>query len=314
MAHEILAAVSERAVEAAILAAEQAERARQDVIAAIRRELEQARYEATLAERRYELVDPAKRHVARELEARWNDALEQAAQIERRLEELSSSEAASPRVDQARLLQLAHDLPAAWNAAADAGSKQRLIHIVIQEIVCTLDDATNEAVLLIHWTGGRHSEVRVARVKCGRYPADRVPSAVDALRTLAGHWPDRELAVALNRMRCQTGDGNTWTTVRVREMRERLGLPDCRPDASRPQTVTLMKTAEHFGICIESVRRLVSRGILPATQIMPGSPWLVPVEALSCETVRQGVQGIIARRPKNHEHYQDVKMIRLPGI
>jgi hypothetical protein len=53
VAHEILAAVSERAVEAAILAAEQAERARQDVIAAIRRELEQAHYEATLAERRY---------------------------------------------------------------------------------------------------------------------------------------------------------------------------------------------------------------------------------------------------------------------
>jgi hypothetical protein len=259
-------------------------------------------------------VDPAKRHVARELEARWNDALEQAAQIERRLAELSSSAAASPPVDRARLLQLAHDLPAAWNAAADARSKQRLLHIVIQEIVCTLDDATNEAVLLIHWTGGRHSEVRVARVTCGRYPADRAPSAVDALRKLAGHWPDRELAVALNRMRCQTGDGNTWTTVRVREMRERLGLPEYRPDASRPQTVTLMKTAEHFGICVESVRRLVSRGILPATQILPGSPWLVPVEVLSCETVRQGVQGIIARRPKNYEHHQDVKMIRLPGI
>ena len=125
------------------------------MIAAIRRELEQARYEATLAERRYELVDPAKRHVARELEARWNDALEQAAQIERRLAELSSSAAASPRVDRVLLLQLAHDLPAAWNAVADTRSKQRLLHIVIQEIVCNLDDATNEAVLsdpLDRWT------------------------------------------------------------------------------------------------------------------------------------------------------------------
>jgi len=185
---------------------------------------------------------------------------------------------------------------------------------VIQEIVCNLDDATNEAVLLIHWTGGRHSEVRVARVKSGHYPADRAPSAVEALRTMAGHWPDRELAVALNRMRCQTSDGNTWTMVRVREMRERLGLPHYVVDPARPRTVTLMKTAEHFGICIESVKRLVSRGILPATQIIPGAPWLVPVEALSCETVRQGVQAVIARRPKNYENYQDIKMIRLPGI
>lgn len=97
-------------------------------------------------------------------------------------------------------------------------------HILVQEIVCELDDATNEAVLLIHWTGGRHSELRVPRVKTGRYPSDMAPAAADALRKLAGHWSDRELAVSLNRMRCKSGDGETWTTVRVREMRERLGI------------------------------------------------------------------------------------------
>ena len=37
--------------------------------------------------------------------------------------------------------------------APDTGIKQRLIHILVQEIVCDLDDAANEAVLLIHWTG-----------------------------------------------------------------------------------------------------------------------------------------------------------------
>lgn len=80
--------------------------------------------------------------------------------------------------------------------------------------MCELDDATNEAVLLVHWRGGRHTEVHVARVKTGRYPTDMSPNAVDALRKLAGHWPDRELAVSINRMRCKTGNGETWTTVR----------------------------------------------------------------------------------------------------
>jgi hypothetical protein len=52
------------------------------------------------------------------------------------------------------LLQLAHDLPSAWNApTADTRTKQRLTHILIQEVVVDLDDAINEAVLLIHWTG-----------------------------------------------------------------------------------------------------------------------------------------------------------------
>jgi DNA invertase Pin-like site-specific DNA recombinase len=312
---QILEAVSDRAVEAAIFASDQAERSRKDVIAAVERELEAARYEASLAARRYELVDPAKRHVARELEARWNDALERVAALERRIEELSSMSAARPSIDRARLLQLAHDLPAAWNApSTDTRTKQRLIHILVQEIVCELDDATNEAVLLIHWTGGRHSELRVPRVKTGRYPADMAPAAADALRKLAGHWPDRELAVSLNRMRCKSGDGETWTTVRVREMRERLGIAEYDPAKADGQMISLMKAAERLGICVGSAKSLVLRGILPATQIMPGSPWLVPVAALTSEAVRIGVQRVIDRRPKFYEDYQYDKLVRLPGL
>ena len=315
VALRILDAVSGRAVEAAILASEQVERSQRDVIAAVERELEAAHYDASLAARRYELVDPAKRHVARELEARWNAALERVAELERRLDGLKAQSATRPKIDRERLLQLAHDLPAAWNApSADTRTKQRLIHILIREIVCDLDDASNEAVLLIHWTGGRHTEVRVPRVKTGRYPADRAPTAVDALRKLAGHWPDRELAVSLNRMRCKTGDGETWTTVRVKEMRERLGLTDYDPHRQDGATISLMKAAERLGICVGSTMSLVRRGILPATQIVSGSPWLVPVEALASEPVRLGVQRVIARRPKIYDNYQYDKVVRLPGL
>jgi hypothetical protein len=71
VAAQILDAVSTYAIEAALEAAERAKRADSDVRLAIERELEEARYEATLASRRYETVDPTKRLVARELEARW---------------------------------------------------------------------------------------------------------------------------------------------------------------------------------------------------------------------------------------------------
>jgi hypothetical protein len=148
------------------------------------------------------------------------------------------------------------------------------------------------------------TEVRIARVKTGRYPSDMAPTAVDALRKLAGLWPDRELAVSLNRMRCKTGNGETWTTVRVREMRERLGLPEYDPTQAGVEMVSLAKAAERLGICVGSVKCLA---VLPATQAMPGSRWLVPVEALTSEAVRKGVQRVIARRP----HFYD---IRLPGL
>ena len=315
VAMQVLEAVSDRAVEAAIFASDQVERSRKEVVAAVERELEAARYDVSLASRRYELVDPAKRHVARELEARWNGALERVSELESKVADLHATSAGSPTVDRALLLHLARDLSLAWNApSTDTRTKQRLIHILVREVVCELDEAANEAVLLVHWTGGRHSEVRVPRVKTGRYPGDMAPTAVDALRKLAGHWPDRELAVSLNRMRCKTNDGETWTTVRVREMRERLGLPEYDPANDRTEMISLMKAAERLGICVGSAKSLAIKGILPATQAMPGAPWLVPVEALTSETVRIGVQRVIARRPKIFEDYQYDKVIRLPGI
>jgi hypothetical protein len=134
------------------------------------------------------------------------------------------------------------------------------------------------------------------------------------LRKLAGHWPDRELAVSLNRMRCQTSDGETWTTVRVREMRERLGLAEYRPAEAAGEMISLMKAAERLGICVGSAKRLALKGVLPATQIIPGAPWLVPVAALDSESVRIGVRQVIDRRPKIFENYQYDKAIRLPGF
>lgn len=67
VAAAIVEAISEHAVDASILAAERLSQADADLRQATSRELEEARYDASLASRRYECVDPAKRLVAREL-------------------------------------------------------------------------------------------------------------------------------------------------------------------------------------------------------------------------------------------------------
>ena len=315
IAAAMLEAVSDRAIEAAVLAADQAARASDDVRQGLSRELEAARYEAGLAARRYELVDPAKRHVARELEARWNTALERVAGLEHRLADLAARAAAAPGIDRAALMRLAHDLPAAWNApSTDARIKQRLTHVLIREVVVGLDEAANEAVLVVHWTGGRHTELRVARVRTGRYPAESLPNAVEVMRRLGGHWPDRELAVTLNRMRCRGPEGQSWTMVRVKALRERLGIAPFDRTVPREETISVDATAQRLGICVGSVHRLIRQGVLPAEQIMPSAPWQVPVAALTTEAVRIGVRGVIARRPKNVEALQEIGALRLPGI
>jgi len=312
---QIVEAVSEHAVEAAIRAADQSLKADDDIRHAMCRELEDARYEASLAARRYEAVDPSKRLVARELETRWNTALERVAHIEDRIARHNSAAALRPKIDRAALLSLAHDLPAAWNApGADARTKQRITHILIREVVIDLDDATNEAVVTIHWHGGRHTELRVSRVRCGRYPQDRHPSPVEVVRKLGGQWPDRDVAVTMNRMRCKPSDGKAWTTVRVRELRERLRIAPFDPQAERVETISADETAARLGICIGSVQKLIRQGVLPATQLMPSAPWQIPVAALDSQAVKTGVQEIAGRRPRKYQVHQDDKTFRLPGF
>jgi DNA invertase Pin-like site-specific DNA recombinase len=315
VAGQILEAVSEHAIEAAIAAAERCRTADDDVRLALAKELEAARYEASLAARRYELVDPAKRLVARELEGRWNTALERVDQLECRIRDLDTDARRRPQIDREALLALAHELPAAWNApGTDARTKQRLTRIVIQEVVIDDDAKGNQIVAVIHWNGGRHTEVRVDKVRTGRYPDERYPSSVEVMRTLGGHWPDRELAVTMNRMRCKNSDGKSWTVVRVRELRERLGIAAFDPATVTIEIVTVDEAAQRLKICVGSVKRLIREGVLPATQLMPAAPWQIPASALNTEAVKIGVRAVVNRRPSNFTALQDLKTLKLPGF
>jgi DNA invertase Pin-like site-specific DNA recombinase len=315
IASHIMEAVSPLAVEAALEAAQRVVKEDDDVRQATRRDLEHARYEASLASRRYEAVDPAKRLVARELESRWNIALERVTELEQRLVRMDGQAASRPQVDREGLLTLAHDLASAWNApGATMRTKQRLTRVLIQEVVIDLDDARDEVAMTVHWTGGRHTEIRVARVRTGRYPDDKHPSPVEVIRTLGAHWPDRELAVTMNRMRCKRNDGESWTTLRVRTLRERLGVPAFDPSTAGPETVSVAETARRLKICVGSVLRMIKSGVLPAQQLMPCAPWEVPVEALESERVKIGVQDVVARRPLKVLQYHQNKTLKLPGF
>ena len=141
---------------------------------------------------------------------------------------------------------------------------------------------------------------------------DRKPDPVEVMRKLGGRLPDRELAVTLNRMRCRSEDGGTWTTMRVRELRERLCIAEFDPATAGSETISAQEAAHRLGIYITSVHRLIREGTLPATQLMPWAPWQIPVEALDSEAVRTGVREIIARCPGNAEQLQNFRIPRLP--
>jgi hypothetical protein len=302
VASEVLRAIEGNAVEAAVVAAEQMEQQRQDLRKSLALELEQARYEARLAARRYEAVDPEQRLVAAELEARWNSALQKTRDLEDRLDGFDRGTNQAPVPNKELLLSLAQDLPTIWNLpSTDMRLKQRIVRILIEEIVANVDESSREIVLLIHWAGGRHSELRVKKRETGQHGKCTSLAAIEVVRHMAGRFPDELIAATLNRLGLRTGVGNAWNKLRVCSLRSYQQLPAFNPD--QPQsTLTLEEAARRLQVSAVSIRRLIAEKTLPASQVVECAPWEIRAEALASESVRSAISNIKSRttRPRTH--------------
>ena len=284
----------EAALEVAARVAEQ-QRQRHRVLSL---ELEQAQYEVRLAARRYEAVDPDNRLVAAELEARWNAALQSAGEVEQRLRQNELPDNATRIPDKETLSSLAQDLPAVWNSSTtEMRLKQRIIRILIEEIIADVDESATEIVLMIHWTGGRHSELRVKKNPTGKHSRCTDLEAIEIIRQMAGKFPDDQIAATLNRLTFRTGTGNTWTEGRIRSLRSYHEWPTYDAKTASRQGLTLEEASERLGVSHKVVRRLIDAGKISATQVVPWAPWEISAEAVESEEVLEAVRN--ARRRVN---------------
>ena len=97
-------------------------------------------------------MDPEQRWVAAELEARWNSALQKTKELESKLQEFDDESQSAPAPNKEVLLSLAQDLPGIWNSpATDMRLKQRIVRILIREIIADVEEQSREVVLVIHW-------------------------------------------------------------------------------------------------------------------------------------------------------------------
>jgi hypothetical protein len=314
VSEEILNVCQPVAIDAALRAAEQKVQQQSERIRVLELELEQARYETRLASRRYESVDPDNRLVASELEARWNVSLCRVQDLENKLEQTRRESDAAPMVDKEELLRLAKDLPAIWELpTTDLALKQRITRILIREIVANVDEAAQEVVLVIHWAGGRHSELRVPKLKTGQHGRCTKAEAVDIVRQMASGYADEEIALTLNRLGLKTGVGNTWNEMRVRSLRQYLKLPVCRPE-QRAGRLNLEQAAEQLGVSATVVRRLIERKILRATQIVFGAPWQIEAKSVASAEVIQAAIALKTREGRLRDKAADAKTYLLPGL
>ncbi len=111
--------------------------------------------------------------------------------------------------------------------------------------------------LVIHWHGGRHTEVRVPGPTSGRTTRCTDAEAIALVRRMAGHWRDEATAAQLNLLGWRTVTGNHLTRMRVRELRSRLDQPACDP--TQRAWLTATTAAQRLGLSQSYAGMLLKR-------------------------------------------------------
>src|SRR3954467_3376427 len=215
------------------------------------RQLERKRYEAALAERQFNRVDPDNRLVAGELERRWEAALNEVRAAEEALARLSAPQPLSQTVIgktlNSKIIVLAGRLPQIWaDPATTAGQRKALLRCLVEKVV--LDRGERDmARLRIVWRGGAVSELDVkmkvnalARLVRGAEMRERL---LDLAR--AG-MADDEIAAIL------TAEGHR--------------SPNC-PEKVRPITVQRIRLGAGLKTARQRTRWNHDPGLLSATEL-----------------------------------------------
>ena len=254
--------------------------------------LEAARYQAGLARRQYDAVDPDNRLVAGQLERRWNEQLAAVQQLEAQVT-AQTEEASANRLTPAereRLIALGQDLPAAWHhPAASVELKKRILRTAIHEIMVRVEG--DQLTLFIHWQGGDHTALDIARKVRGNWRdpklADAQPQILAAITQLARMIPDSSIAAVLNRLGHRTIGGLSWTAARVENFRCKNNIPAYRPgERAERGELMLDDVMQELGLSKMTVIRMIHAGKLPARQIFPGAPYIIRREDIDAPTVR----------------------------
>lgn len=259
--------------------------------------LERAKYEANLAERQFERVDPENRLVARTLEQRWNERLAEVERSTKEYEAFQRRQAESlPPVTHDEVLAIAEDLPRLWNASSTTPKdKKRLLRLLLADVTVIGVPQSRRLTLGVRWTGGRYDAIPAQRPP--RAPDARrcPPQILDAVAELAADHSNAQIADLLNARGLTSPTGKRFTRSRVSWVRWRYHLPKARlaPRAKSASTTTTVdgalsvaQAADHFGVSHYVIYYWIERGYLRAAKLEQGWPWCIILDPATEQNLR----------------------------
>jgi DNA-binding transcriptional regulator YdaS (Cro superfamily) len=279
VADAFLDAITPAAVEAALLALEQLEADRDAALRQWRLEVERARYEAERAERRYRVVEPEHRLVARGLEAEWENRLRDLASAESELRRREQHHGRRPSPDEIeRLRTLGVDLHQVWTAPTTTDrDRKELLRTLLEEVIISVAKTPPHAQVRLRWKGGAMTPLEIALPHHAPPGLHTDEDTIELLARLAKLYPDDVIAGILNRQGRKTATGQRFTAGHVANLRRyhKMNRYQSEADVSEGDLVTVQKAAEILGVVPSTLHRWLNDGFIAGEQITSGAPWRI---------------------------------------
>lgn len=283
---EVLRVVEPAAIEATVLACEERARQKDDILEALQRDLEAARYVVQRTQRQYDAADPENRLVTAELERRWNLSLQHVRDIETRIEKHIAEIDQGPVVTREDFDQLASQLESIWtDPSTSARLKKRIVRALLEEVLVDVDSSAGELILTLHWKGGVHTELHLPRRRRGQCGTQTSRELIEAITVLARISSDDIIASVLNRNGHLTGRANRWTRERVTSLRSHHRIPCYKSDEQQPW-INLTDAAALLDISPRTLRLAIDRGEIPADHPFADGPWVINRDILDSEAAQ----------------------------
>ena len=212
-----LEAVSPVGIEVAVAVLDQVEQQLLDLRRQQELQLEQARYEARLAQRKYDVVDPDNRLVAAELERRWNVQLTRVAELEQAFAKAEQEANFTLTPEERTSMQtLAQDLAAIWQAETTThADRKQLLRLAMGSVQLDGVNRPGWIEIQIRWRSGVMTRLEVKRAQPGEGSLKTSAQAVVRIHELAAELSYAQIAEALNAEGWRTAFGRPFSSQHV---------------------------------------------------------------------------------------------------
>jgi len=304
----VLEIIRPKQIEIAIKAMEELQKRQDSIDTQWRMKIERAQYEAQLAQRRYEEVDPSNRLVAATLERHWNEALTKLEEIKEAFSKHQFQKGLPVTEEQkAELRTLARDLPRLWKApTTKAKDRKRILRLLIKDITVEKLPTPKQLILHVRWQGGAVQDIPVIvppnRPDQIRYPHE----IVERIRTMARDHTDAQIASTFNQEKIKSAKGATFTPSIIRWIRYKHRI--LKPNLKRPNELTVSEVAKKFAISRYVVYYWIEHQIVPTRRLNATSPYWITLSPSKERDLSEWVKNSSKINKQRPQHSQTIKV------